>query len=174
MITTTHMMFGGGIVALLFIGIAVLPSTKQIVRESYIQATPEEVYKRISTTEGFQSFNPFKDTDPALKIEPFGPASGIGAGFSFEGKEGSGTQTIIAQQKNQSVTMQIDLGFMGKPKQTLSIQPNGEGTMMTWQVDMTFGVNPMGRMFGLFADKVLGKVYERGLINLDNTFSVQS
>jgi len=86
--------------------------------------------------------------------------------FAFVGKEGKGTQTITALKENESITMQIDLGFMGQPLQHFSLDSAASGTEVTWQVDMDFGWNPMGRIFGLFADKVLGSVYVRGLENL--------
>ena len=150
----------------LIIIVTMLPSKTSIARKSTIDATPAELFQLLSSTQGFQQFNPYKDDDPQLKITPFGPKTGIGAGFAFVGKEGKGTQTITALKENESITMQIDLGFMGQPLQHFSLDSAASGTEVTWQVDIDFGWNPMGRIFGLFADKVLGSVYVRGLENL--------
>jgi len=155
-----------GILLVLLIGFVALPASKKIVRKSYIDATPENVYNLLVSTEGFQTFNPYKDSDSNLKIMPFGPATVVGAGFKFNGKEG--TQTIVDLKENEFVIMEIDLGSMGKPKQTLFLSAKDKGTLVTWQVEMTFGVNPIGRLFGLFADGVLGKTYELGLTKMSS------
>lgn len=147
--------------------VAFLPSQFTLTRHALIDATPEEIYPRLTSTEGFQTFNPYKDADDNLKITPFGPESGLGAGFHFDGKDGKGSSTIVALETNRSVTMRIDMGAMGKPVQTLRLEPVGEQTKVTWEVDMQFGMNPAKRVFGLFADKLMGETYQRGLTNLD-------
>ena len=154
-------------IAIIAAVIAFLPSQFTLTRQAVIDATPEEIYPRLTSTEGFQTFNPYRDTDENLKIIPFGPESGVGSGFNFEGKEGKGSSTIIAMEANRSVTMQIDMGAMGQPVQTLRLEPIGERTQVTWEVAMQFGMNPVKRIFGLFADKIMGDTYQRGLTNLD-------
>jgi len=75
-------------------------------------------------------------------------------------------------KQNEFVVMEIDLGSMGKPKQTLFLSPKDQGTFVTWQVEMAFGVNPIGRLFSLFADGVLGKTYELGSTKMSRVFSL--
>ncbi len=165
-------MIGGtvAIVALSFIPFA-LPSSVRVERSATIDATPAQLFELVASNEGFQTFNPYKDTDPDLKITLSGPKSGIGSGFAFDGKEGKGTQFVTAVEPERTVTMQIDLGRMGQPVQTFRFDPKGDATQVTWQVDMEFGMNPIGRVFGLFMDGMLGKTYERGLANLANAVS---
>ena len=158
------------VVGVIAIALFLLPSHVTVKRATHIEASPADVFKLLSSTEGFQQFNPYKDTDPNLQITPFGSPSGVGAGFAFEGKEGKGTQTIIHIEPDRSVSMEIDLGFMGKPEQTFTLSEYNSGTQVTWGVNMKFGWNPMGRIFGLFANKVLGSTYERGLSNLNQLF----
>ena len=102
-----------------------------------------------------------------------GPSSGIGSGFSFDGKDGKGTQTIVAMEENRSVTMQIDLGAMGRPVTTFLLEPSSGllepspgATIVTWSTKSDFGMNPIGRVFGLFLDGMLGPDYETGLRKL--------
>lgn len=143
-----------------------LPSSKRVERSATVKASPEAVFAALSSTEGYQLFNPYRDTDANLKITPFGPASGLGSGFAFDGKEGKGTSTIVALEVNRSVTYQIDLGPMGKPVQTITIAPGDGGTDVTWTTESAFGYNPLGRIFGLFMDGFVGPVTERGLENM--------
>lgn len=142
-----------------------LPRKVVVTRQDRVDMSPEDLIARVASTDGFQTFNPYCTTDPALKITPFGPASGVGSGFKFEGKEGKGTQTVTAVTAS-SVTHLIDLGAMGKPVQTIEAIASDQGTQMTWTVTSDMGYNPIFRIFGLFMDRMLGKTYELGLNNI--------
>ena len=152
-------------VASLLSGLA-LPETATVERSAVIDASPEQVYELLESSAGFQSFNPYKDTDPNLDIQLHGPAKGIGSAFSFKGKEGKGTQTIIDLDPNRQVTMKIDLGARGQPIQTFTLTPVDGGTEVRWAVASSFGYNPLKRVFGLFMDRFMGGTLTRGLGNL--------
>lgn len=156
-----------------------LPSSKTIERVATIDAPIDRVFSLVASSEGYQSFNPYKAKDPDLKISMYGPSSGIGSGFAFDGKDGKGTQTIVALEENRSVTMQIDLGAMGRPVTTFLLEPAGllepassllepssGATIVTWSTKSDFGMNPIGRVIGLFLDGMLGPDYETGLRKL--------
>jgi hypothetical protein len=159
----TYLAIGGAIVAALIAAPYVLPSSKTVERTATIGAPAEQIYPLLASSQGFQTFNPYKAKDPNLNIAFSGPEQGVGASFAFDGKDGKGTQTIIAMQENRSVTMEIDLGLMGKPVTTFRLQPKGEQTEVTWSTKSDFGMNPIGRVFGLFLDGMLGPDYEQGL-----------
>lgn len=142
-----------------------LPRKVVVTRQADVAMRPKDVIARVASTEGFQTFNPYCTTDPALKITPFGAPSGVGSGFRFEGKEGKGTQTVTAVTARR-VTHLIDLGAMGKPVQTIDAQATNTGTRVTWTVTSDMGFNPVFRIFGLFMDRMLGKTYELGLKNI--------
>ena len=144
-----------------------LPSSKTVERSGFVKASPEAVFATLSSTAGYQTINPYKDLDAKLKVTPFGPEAGVGAGFAFESKDGKGTSTVSAVEANKSITYQIDLGFMGKPVQVITLTPENGGTRVNWAVTSKFGMNPMGRVFGMFMDGMLGPHYELGLKNMD-------
>ena len=170
--TTANILLSVGIFAVIALSaIYALPASKTVSRRAIIKASAAEVYQLIVSTEGFQRFNPYSDTDPTLNISAFGPDSGVGAGFLFEGKEGKGSQTVIAVEPNQQVQMEIDLGPMGKPVQTFSLKQHRDSTEVVWSTRSEFGMNPVGRVFGLFLDRMLGSTYERGLENLARAVS---
>lgn len=167
--------WGAGLIIAVFAiaPLIVLPSSKTVTRNKLVEADRSEVFQLLSTTQGFQLFNPYKDTDPDLQIKPFGPSDGVGAGFSFEGKEGKGTQTIVAMSENKTVKMNIDLGALGKPVQTFTLSPQGSKTLVEWSVKSDFGLNPVFRVFGLFVDGMLGPIYERGLDNMNKVLKAK-
>lgn len=143
-----------------------LPTRAHVERSAVIDSEPAAVYGLISSTAGFDRINPFRAQDPTLKVEPFGPALGVGAGFRWTGKQGAGSQTIIRSLPGREVAMRLDLGVMGEPIQTLTLEPVAGGTRVTWSLDAQLGSNPLRRLFGLGMDRMLGPIYDRGLANL--------
>ncbi|MGL4439454.1 MAG: SRPBCC family protein [Bosea sp. (in: a-proteobacteria)] len=144
-----------------------LPAAVRFERSRTIADTPNSLVAVLDSGAGYQKMNPYKDADPNLNITLQGPERGIGSGFAFKGKDGTGTQTIIAMEEGRSVTMLIDMGAMGKSTHTYLLQPATGGTTVTWRMDAGFGMNPIGRVFGLFLERMLGPTMERGLANLD-------
>ncbi len=160
---TMHLIAG----AVALAGIAttpfLLPSSTVVERSAVLDASAEKIFSLIASNAGYQRFNPHKAKDPDLRIDLHGPDRGVGSGFAFVGQDGRGTQTITAVQENQSVTMLIDLGPMGKPVTTFRLEPADDGTRVTWSTRTDFGINPFGRVLALFLDGMLGADYELGL-----------
>jgi hypothetical protein len=158
--------YGVGAIAVLAAGTMLLPRKVSVERNATFAADPAAIIAMAASNEGYQKFNPYKTTDANLKIELFGPATGVGAGFRFDGKEGKGSQVVTAVS-GSSVSYDIDLGAMGKPKSSISVAPAGDKTTVTWRTDMDMGYNPIGRVMGLFMDGMIGGVYETGLQNIE-------
>lgn len=144
-----------------------LPRQVRVERSAVLSAPAEEILNLAASNSGFQTFNPYKTLDPDLEIEVFGPSQGVGSGFHFDGKDGTGTQTV-ARVTHQSVTYAIDLGALGQPTQSLRVLSVEDGTRVTWSVETDAGFNPLFRVFGLFMDSMMGPVFELGLTNLSN------
>ncbi|MEM9196491.1 MAG: SRPBCC family protein [Pseudomonadota bacterium] len=142
-----------------------LPRHVSIERSAVIAAAPEAVIELAASNTGYQSFNPYKDLDPNLKVEMFGPDSGIGSGFSFESKDGVGHQTVAAVEPGR-VTFALDLGPLGQPTQAISAVAVDGGTEVTWTMDMDLGLNPVTRVIGLFMDGMVGSHFELGLAKI--------
>lgn len=145
---------------------AFVPDRAHVERSLVVSADPAAVYALVSSTSGFDRFNPFRAADPTLVVTPSGPDRGVGASFAWDGRSGKGTQTITALEEGRRVTMQLDLGSMGRPVQSFTLEPVAGGTRVTWALDATFGANPVARVFGLFMDRMLGPTYETGLAAL--------
>lgn len=152
-------------VALLALGTLALPRHVSIERRAVIDATPEAVIELAASNTGYQAFNPYKDLDPNLQVQMFGPASGVGSGFSFESKDGAGQQTVASVTADQ-VVFDLDLGPLGQPTQAISAVTVGGATEVTWSMDMDLGMNPVFRVMGLFMDGMIGPNFELGLANI--------
>jgi ribosome-associated toxin RatA of RatAB toxin-antitoxin module len=160
-VMTALVLLATGVAALFF-----LARKAHVERSIIVEAPAEDVFALVRTVDGFNQFNPFKLRDPQLRITPNGAAAGVGAGFSWKGKEGRGTQTIIREVTDKAVVMQLDLGPQGRPVQTLAFAAVDGGTRVTWSLDADFGANPIARLFGLVLDRFLGPAYESGLRQL--------
>jgi hypothetical protein len=158
--------YSAGAVALLLGGTFLLPRHVSVERSASVKGDPAAIIAMAASNEGYQRFNPYKDSDPNLKVSLFGPKTGVGSGFQFESKDGKGSQVVSAVDAN-SVTYAIDLGSMGKPTSRISVTPDGATNKVTWRTDMDLGMNPIGRVFGLFMDGMLGGTYETGLKNIE-------
>ncbi|MEM7719185.1 MAG: SRPBCC family protein [Pseudomonadota bacterium] len=154
----------GGVLALTASTFA-LPRHVSVERHAIVNAAPDAILTLAASNSGFQSFNPYKTLDPALEIELYGPEAGVGSGFRFQGKDGTGRQTVAEVTANK-VVYQIDLGAMGTPAQSIATEETADGTRVTWRVDSDMGFNPAFRVFGLFMDGMMGPTVELGLENL--------
>lgn len=155
-------------VALLAGASQLLPRNVHVTRSATVQAAPDQILNILASNAGFQTINPYKTTDPDLKITLFGPDHGVGSGFRFDGRDGKGTQTVSALSAT-SVTYAIDLGAMGQPTQHVHVTPAPDGTLVRWDMHADMGRNPIARGFGLFMDRIMGKTLEQGLANLNAT-----
>ena len=156
---------GVGVLAVAAVATLALPRHVHVERQATLNATPDAVLALAASNEGYQRFNPYLTADPNLKISHFGPSSGVGSGFHFDGSDGKGSQTVSGIS-DTAVKYDIDMGKMGQPKQMISAVPDGDGVRVTWAMDMDLGMNPIARVFGLFMDRMIGKTFEQGLDNL--------
>lgn len=156
---------GLGMVAVVAAGALLLPRHVHVERQAAFDTTIDAVIALAASNEGYQRFNPYLSADPGLKITRFGPDSGVGSGFHFDGKDGKGSQTVVKVSAN-SVRYDIDLGAMGQPRQTLVASAMTKGILVTWSMDADLGMNPIARILGLFMDGMIGKHLEQGLTNL--------
>ncbi|MEM9247124.1 MAG: SRPBCC family protein [Pseudomonadota bacterium] len=142
-----------------------LPRHVSVERAAQVAAAPETILALAASNTGYQSFNPYKTLDPDLRIDLYGPSAGVGSGFHFDSKDGTGRQTV-AEVTPERVTYTVDLGPMGQPTQSIRAVPAANGAEVTWRVDADMGFNPVFRVMGLFMDAMMGPTFELGLENL--------
>ncbi|MGR3501077.1 SRPBCC family protein [Pseudaestuariivita sp.] len=142
-----------------------LPRHVSIERSAVIDAAPERVIALAASNTGYQSFNPYWQLDPELKVDMFGPETGVGSGFHFASKDGAGSQTVAKVSASQ-VDFDLDLGPLGTPTQAIKAVATDAGTRVTWTMDADMGFNPVFRVMGLFMDGMVGPNFELGLENI--------
>ena len=98
-----------------------------------------------------------------------GPEEGVGAKMAWQSDErdvGSGAQEIVESVANEKVVTDLDFGGMGTAAASLTLEPEADGTRVTWGLVTDMGNNPAMRWMGLAMDRMVGKDYESGLENL--------
>jgi len=156
------------IVLIVVIGF-MLPKTRHVERSVVIDAPPCVVFARVNGLRSFNDWSPFVAVLPDAEYELSGPDFGVGAKISWtvtEPKPEVGSQTIVASTPYERVDVELDLGPQGVAQATYLLQPEGDGTRLTWAFDTDFGLDIVGRYFGLILDRQLGPLYAQGLANL--------
>src|SRR5712692_2254785 len=129
-------------IALVLVVVALLayaatrPATFRVQRSTGINAPAERIFPLIANLKSMNTWNPFVEPDPAIKIAYTGPDSGKGAAHTWSGnsKVGAGRIEITDATPSSRVALQLD---MIKPMKAhnaveFTLQPNGNGTLVTW------------------------------------------
>lgn len=160
------------IVVLLAIGLIgggmMLSPAFTVQRSLLVNAPPERVYAYVADPRGWKLWSIWTQRDPAMTIAYSGPASGAGAGWSWQSaSEGNGAMTFTSVEPGRRVAFDLQLADLGTTSRgELRFAPEGSGTRVTWTMDGDTGSNPLYHWFALFADAIVGPDFAGGLENL--------
>lgn len=144
-----------------------LPAKVRVERKMVMNAPVENVFSQVNVLKNWPAWSPWAKKDPNMKVEYFGPESGVGGGYKWESKNdnvGTGSLKIAEMVPNEKIVTELNFmeqgssfgGFLFAAKENNS-------TEITWYMDMDMGMNPVARYFGLMMDKMLGADFEEGL-----------
>ena len=155
------------LVVILGIVIAMQPAQGHIEKTIVINAPPSEVYRELNGFSSMTKWSPWAKMDPDAKYVFEGPASGVGAKVSWEGKNvGKGSQWIDESIENQRINCALAFdGFDGKASATFILSPEGDGTNLVWTYD---GENNglSGKAMWLMMGSMMPDMYTQGLGDL--------
>lgn len=139
-----------------------------VTRSLLVNAPPEKVYAFVADPRGWAQWSAWNRRDPAMAITYSGPASGVGAAWSWQSKsEGDGRMTFTSVEPGRRVAFDLELaGVDARSKGELHFTPEGNATRVTWTMNGDMGSNPLYHWFAAFADRVMGPDFEGGLANL--------
>src|SRR5207245_8846268 len=157
------------IVVFIFI-VAMQPSSYRVMRSVAITAPQEAVFPHMNELKKWEAWNPWGKADPNMKITYGGPASGVGANYSWAGNKevGEGRATITESRPSESVKYKMEFfkPMSASSEMEFTLKPQGNQTEVT--VTVTGEKNFMAKAFCLFMsmDNMIGDKFERALADL--------
>lgn len=158
------------IIAVVLIVAAMRPDQFRIERSATIQAAPERIFPLINDLHRWQSWSPYEKKDPDMQRSFEGPSAGPGAAYGWNGNKniGSGRMQISESIPSSHVRLQLEFftPFKASNVADFVLEPQGAATRITWS--MQGRANFMSKLMGLVfnIDKMVGKDFEDGLVNL--------
>ena len=158
------------IVALVLVAGLLAPKDFNVNRSITINASPETVFRNISTFEQFNKWNPWNKLDSNQVVTQEGTDGTVGAKRSWKGnsKVGEGSMTLTKAEPNKSAEYALD--FL-KPFKThnigyMDIETAEGGQKVTWGMkgSMPYPMNALLLVMNI--DKEGGKDFEEGLASL--------
>lgn len=144
------------------------PAKFAFERTAQINAAPEEVMAEISDFRRWDAWSTWSKMDPNMENTYSGEAGTVGHSNTWKSqKVGNGTQTIVSISEQSMATELTFTDWEGVSKSEFKLQPNGEGTNVTWTMDGSSIAFPVrGLMVILGMQKSIEKDYEQGLAGL--------
>ena len=136
-----------------------------------IDAPAQLVFDRMNDLSRFDDWNPFPEMDPSTTTQHSGAASGVGAVFSYEGKQlGQGRMEIVSVDEPHQIDVALTFWRNGKltghatSSFTVAEAPGG-GVDVHWTMDQerSLGLYLMGK---LMFDRAMSGSFSRGLEKL--------
>jgi hypothetical protein len=158
------------IIAVFLIIVAMQPSDYRVARSLVIAAPRDAVFPHMNELKKWEAWNPWGKADPNMKLTYGGPASGVGANYSWAGNNevGKGRATITESRPSESVkyNMEFFKPMSGFSDVAFAFKPQGNQTEVT--VTVTGEKNFMTKAFCLFVsmDKMIGGKFEKALVDL--------
>ena len=146
-----------------------IPSEWKVSRTIVINAQPESIYPWLVNIENWKQWNSFSTNDSDI-VHTY-PATKVGVGaqdFWKSKKFGDGDAIITKAEPKSGVAFELRFDRMKdqfSPGAFEFASVEG-GTQVTYWVSGKHGHNPIHRIFGLFMDGFLGKMFEESLVNI--------
>jgi uncharacterized protein YndB with AHSA1/START domain/effector-binding domain-containing protein len=152
------------VVIILSIYVAVSEGNYNIKRSRVIKAPVEVVFENVNDFKNWENWSPWFEMDPTIVTSYPDTTSGVGASYSWKGKDGSGSMKTISAIPNKEIIQQVDFNSDSKPEVYWNFTKVDLGTEVTWGMR---GKNSFGEKFyWLFKggiEKNTIPIYDRGL-----------
>ena len=136
-------------------------------RSIVINANEQVIFDQINTLKNWEKWSPWQKMDLSAKMTYSGPASGVGAGYSWESTNknmGNGSLAISESTPFSSITTDLDFRENGKAISTYKLEKADGGVKLTWSFDSDAGKNPFKKlMMNLVGKNFMNKTFDEGL-----------
>ncbi|WP_111706382.1 SRPBCC family protein [Lutibacter citreus] len=112
--------------------ISTLDSEYDVSANKTIKAPKELIFNTINDYKTWQHWGPWYEIDPTIVASYPDVTSGIGASYSWIGKEGNGSMKTLSLVPNKEIIQQIDFGTGSTPEIYWDINYTENGNKVTW------------------------------------------
>jgi effector-binding domain-containing protein len=165
-----------GVILLILVITFFLPSKVHVERTGIVKSSPETAFQLINNLQDWTQWSPWHRLDPNMKIT-YGPSKeGKGSYYEWTSEHdqvGNGKMTIAETKPVEYIKTEMNFMENGVATGEFFLRPVEGGTEVKWTMDSDMGMNPIGKLMGLFMDKWVGGDYERGLHYLDSVSQLQ-
>ena len=149
----------------------ILPRNIAVEREIVIETSADKIYPHINNLKKWQKWNPWLAKDPDMKITYEGPEAGVGAKYAWVSEtQGSGNMEITKVAENRMIETALKFDGQGDSQAIFTLEKAGENkTKVIWHLASDMGANPIGKVFGMFMDGMVGPDFEDGLKRMKTT-----
>jgi uncharacterized protein YndB with AHSA1/START domain len=136
-----------------------------MARSIEIQAPIGSVFSKLTNLNVYSKWNPFPEGDLTNQVNVTG--EGVGSALAWTGeKTGDGKMTITHIEEGKKITVKMEFYKPMSGEGTVQWITNSKSDTNT-EVIWTFEQNLsyFNRYFGLFMDAMMGKHFEKGLLN---------
>ncbi len=148
--------------------IATLEANYDIKRTRTLKIPIEVIFDEINDYKNWENWGPWIEMDSTIIATYPEITSGIGASYSWTGKEGTGSMKTISVIPNKEIIQQINFGSGSTPEVYWEFSEVENGTEVTWGMR---GKNSFSeKLYWLFKggiEKNMNPMYDRGLESLD-------
>jgi effector-binding domain-containing protein len=161
------MLWVGVLVVVALAAAYLLPRQVRVERSATIAAPPATVFTILNSFKHFNRWSPWFELDPEARYMHEGPGAGVGAKLSWVGNPrtlGSGSQVITSSEPYTKLAADVEFGLGGAPaKQVYALAADGQGTKVSWSLEVDLGMNPVARYFALGFDGMIAADFDKGL-----------
>ncbi len=150
--------------------VAVQPNNYDITRTRTINAPAAVIFNNVNDFKNWESWSPWIEREPTIKITYPEQTSGIGGSYSWEGKDGIGTMKTLMASPYDSISQEMQFENFPPSNVYWKFDKTEKGTNVTWGMKSD-NVPFLLKFFALFnggMDNMIGPDYERGLEKLDS------
>lgn len=157
------------VIAALLIYVAMQPSEYNVSRSKIIKAPISSVFNTVNDLKTWEKWGPWHDEDSTIVVSYGAKTVGVGASNSWIGKDGPGNIKTVNIVLNKRIEQKLQVLDYDPSDIIWLFEEVKQSTKVTWQMkdkDVPFVFKAMAGFYARW-DKMLGKMEEKGLNNLE-------
>lgn len=165
-----------GLALLLLVMGLIIPSNVKISRGILLSQSHETVYASLQDVDGWEAWMPWTKYDSTATVTRSERRKGAGASFQWAGADEKNQGTIrIVKANAEEISLLYEFKDIAPAKGGFRIRTieSGNGVELIWFMEYQLHWYPWERFYGIFADKIWGPVFEKGLADFQEHLNQQ-